>query len=230
MSMSPHPAAEPAEDRVDEAPAPTSTSRRRFVRTVGLGAAALGAAAATGSALSGVASAQTASSEVPELTESDIELVQFLQSVCLAGEAILTSAVTSQQITDSAISEQLRTFAGHHGDQAAKFGELLTEEEQITDPNPTLTSSETSAVEAALDQSVLLGQLLDLEERMAATMLASLGEATSFLVAGDIAAVLPVVGQQAAALGQDLDAPIDSWLPAFATTDGAMTPAEFPIS
>jgi hypothetical protein len=232
MSMSPDPAVDPAGEPTGAAPAPASPSRRSFVRTVGLGAAALGAATATGAALTGVVSAQAAgdTSEVPELSDPDVEIVRFLQSISLAAEEILLSAVDNPQLTDSAQSEELRTFAKHHADHAERFGTLLPEDEQVTDPNPTLTTSSTSAVDEATDATLLLGQVLELEEQLAATMLASVTEAESFLVARAIAAVLPVVSQQAAAIGGDLGAPIDTWLPAFGTTDGALTPAQFPIS
>jgi len=70
MSMSPLNPADPIIDRADD-DGPTSPSRRRFVRTVGLGAAALGAVAVTGTALTGVASSAQTDSDPPYLTPAD---------------------------------------------------------------------------------------------------------------------------------------------------------------
>ena len=226
MSMSPrHPVA-PADDRLDGDVAPASESRRRFVRNMGLGAAAVGAVAATGASLTGVASAQTTATP-PELDAADVDLLAFLQSIQLAAADALTTAA-DLPVLDSAVAEQLRGYVRHHKDQATTFGALLTEDEAVTAPNPTLLAQITGEIEGAADQEALVSVLYRFEEQLAATHLAAMGEADSWLVAGPVASILPIVGQMAAALGSTADLPTETWLPAFGSADGAFTPAAFP--
>lgn len=227
MSMSPRHPVDPVDDRAKSPAAPASPSRRQFVRSVGLGAAALGAAAAAGTALSGTASAQTAATEPPELSPSDIALVQFLQSISLAGEDGLATAATKPGIVGQ-LAEEIRGFSRNHAAQAKALGGLLSKENAITAPNPRLLAQLDGQINGTGDQAALLGVLLAFEEQVAATMLQAMGDAQSWLVATPVASALPIIGQQAAALGSAADKPIADWLPAFGTTDGALTPAAFP--
>lgn len=225
MSMSPR---QPVDQVADGAePVPASASRRRFMRNVGLGAAALGAAAVTGTALAEVASAQTSGAEAPELSAADVALLQFLQSISIAAEEGL-SASAEKTFLQTEISEQLRQYSRHHRTQADAIGALLPEDDAITTPNARLLGEITSNVDRAGDQAALLGVLITLEEDLAATMLEAVGTAQSFLVSGAVATIQPIVAQQAAALGSANDAPIDQWLPAFGTTDGALAPSAYP--
>jgi hypothetical protein len=229
MSMSPRHPVEPVADR-DDAPAPASPSRRRFVRTVGMGAAALGAAAATGTALGGVASAQsTSSSEPPELGAGDVALLRFLQSISLAAEDALTAAADERYL-EADLGEQFRTFSRHHRNHAATFGALLSDADMVSAPNAKLLGEVTRDIDGAGDQDALLRAVQGFEERLAATFLVAVSDAESWLAAGPIATVLPVVDQQAAAIAQELDLPVGEWLPTFASTDGAYTQAAYPVS
>ena len=228
MSMSPHHPVDPAEDLV-ETGAPAATSRRRFVRNVGLGAAAVGAVAVAGGALTQVASAQTASSEVPELEPADIALVQWLQGLSLAAEDGLTTASQAPVLT-AANRSTVQAFVRHHRDQAAALGALLQEDEVVTTPNPRLLTELNGQVQGAASEEALLTVLQTFEERLAATMLAAVGTADAFWVAGAVASATAVVGQQAVTFGNAADLPIDEWLPPFATTDGAFTQAAYPVS
>jgi len=226
MSMSPRHPVDPVDDRA-EAPAPESPSRRRFVRNVGLGAAALGAVAVTGSALTGTAAAQTAAAEPPDLDTADVSLVQFLQSVSLAGKEGLTTASRKPGVT-SQVAEDLRVIARHHGDQATALAALLPTDEPATVANPRLLAQLEGQIDGAGDEAALLAVLLEFEEQVAATMLQAMQDADSWVVAAAVASVLPVVGQQAAALGSMAGTPIGDWLPAFGSTDGALSPTAYP--
>ena len=229
MSMSPRHPVDPVDDRAEAPAAPASPSRRRFVRNVGVGAAALGAVAATGAALSDVASAQTTATNPPDLSAADISLVQFLQSVSIAGQKGLLTAAGKSVLT-STLNEEVRTFARHHATQAVTLGTLLSKENNITAANPKLLAQLNGQVNGASDQAALLNVLLTFEEQVSATMLQAMGEAQSFLVSGAVGSALAVVGQQAAALGSAAGKPIGDWLPAFGSTNGALTPAAFPTS
>jgi hypothetical protein len=225
MSMSPRHPVDPAAEPTEADTAPASASRRRFVRNVGLGAAALGAVAVTGTAITGVATAQT--EEPPELDAADVGLLQFLQSLSLAGEQGLATAAGKTYLA-TPTAEELRDFSRHHAAQADAITALLPETDVITAPNPTMLAELEGAVDGAADEPALLGVLLTFEEDLAATMLQAMSTAESFLVAGAVAKILPIVGQQAAALGTLADAPLTEWLPAFGSTDGAFTPAAYP--
>jgi hypothetical protein len=229
MSMSPR---HPVDQVADGAePAPASASRRRFVRNVGLGAAALGAVAVTGTALSEGASAQSSGSAAtpPDLGPADVALAQFNQSLLLAAAEGLSKAAEATYL-ESETREEIRLFSRHHTTQAAAVGALLAEAQQITTPNPKLLADIESAAGGAADQVALLSALQKIESNLAATMLAGIGQAQLFLVAEAMATVQPVLGQQAAALGSAANQDIGQWLPAFGTTDGAYTPAAYPVS
>jgi hypothetical protein len=225
MSMSPRHPVDTADEPSEAATAPVSPSRRRFVRNVGLGAAALGAVAVTGTALTGVASAQT--EEPPELDPADVSLLQFLQSLSLAADEGLNAAIERPFIGSEA-SEETRKFARHHGDHATAIGALLPETDAITAPNPRMLQELLGSVGGAPDEAALLGVLLTFEEDLSATMLVAMGAAQSFVVSGAIARIQPVVGQQAAAFGALSGTPITDWLPAFGSTAGAFPPADYP--
>ncbi len=231
MSMSPRHPVDPVDDRAGAEPAPASPSRRRFVRSVGLGAAALGAAAATGAGLTGVASAQSSSSSatLPDLVAADVSLVQFLESVSLAAESGLASAADAPYL-DSAVAELLRGFSRHHRDHATTFAALIPKTANITTPNPKLLSELTGKVDGAANQAALLGVVQAFEEQMAATMLAGVGQARSWVLASTISSIAPIVGQMAAAIGSTAGQPVSQWLPAFASTNGALAPSAYPVS
>jgi len=229
MSMSPRPPVDPVEDRADAPGASAPTSRRRFVRNVGLGAAAVGAVAVTSGTLGSVASAQTASETVlPDLGPSDVALAQWMQSLSLAAAAGLTTAAAGTFVS-SPDQEMLRAYARTHTVQAAAFGAIIPKDDAVTTPNPKLMSQLDAAVAGATNDSALLSAVQDVESNLAATMLAALNTSKSFVIAGILASAFAVIGQQVAAIGVTTDQAIDEWLPTFATTDGAFTQAAYPV-
>ena len=214
MSMSPRQPVDQVADGTE--PVPASASRRRFMRNVGMGAAALGAAAVTGTATA------------PELPAADVTLLQFLQSLSLAAEDGVKAAADKTYL-QTELREEIRLFSRHHRDQAAAIGALLSATDAITTPNAKLLGEITSNADKATDQASLVAVLLTLEEDLAATMLDAIGKAESFVVSGAVATIQPIVAQQAAALGSANNAPIDQWLPAFGTTTGAFAPSAYPV-
>jgi hypothetical protein len=226
MSMSPRRPVDPVDDRTEAPAAPASPSRRRFVRNAGLGAAALGAGAATGTALTGVASAQTATTEPPQLSASDVGMVQFLQSLLLAAAASLAAAAEVPGIA-SVIAEELRGFSRNSTTQAGAFGALLPKASVVTTPNPKLLAQGTAP--ATTQQQVLQLQL-QLVEQLDATLLQQLGQVQAWQVAAVISSVLPIVSQEFAALNTALGNSINQWLPPFGSVTGALTPAAYPVS
>ena len=225
MSMSPHTETTPA--RTTTAASAAVTSRRSFMRAATLGAAALGTAAATGVALTGTAVAATAVAET--LVPSDASLVVFLQSLSLAAQQALATAADSTALTCT-YRERLREFARHHRDQAARLGtHLPTETAAATVANPTLLSQMNSQLGSAGSQPAILLAAAGFEENLSATFITALGQTTSEAVAEAIAGCAPVLGQQAADLGQDAGQAQSTWMPAFAPTTGAYTPSAYPV-
>ena len=203
----------------------TAPSRRGFMRTVGLGAAAVGAMAVTGSVLTDVVSAATTTDT--DLVAADIELLVFLQSLELAAEkSVATAAEVSFLSTASA--QRLRQFSRLHHDQAVALATILPST-TIAPVNSTLLAQVDGNVAGAGNEAALMAVIQMLEENLSATFLAALGQVQAWHAAEQIAIVCPVNGQQAAAIGFDAGQPTSQWLPAFASTNGAFTQAAFPV-
>jgi hypothetical protein len=204
-------------------------SRRSFVRTLGVGAVVVGAATAAGVAVASGAAAVEAGGDAPELSEGDVQLVAFSQSLELAATEAYVAAIATK-LLDPETEETARSFERHHRDHAQVMGALLPEGQTVTSPNPTLLSSLVSPIQDATAVAAVLSVLFGLEQRLAATYLRSMGLAESWLVAGPIASILPINSQQAVVMGRLAGEPESAWLPARGTTDGAFDPASFPIS
>lgn len=235
MSMSPHSETSTPE----EAAATAVTSRRSFVRTAALGAAALGTVAATGAALTGVAGASEmmtsssggagAAAAESSLSAVDAALLTFLQSISLAAQQALQSASDATYLSNVTM-ERMREFSRHHRDQAARLGKLLpTDAAAATPANASLLAQMTSKFNAAGTETEMLNALAGFEESFSATFIVALGQADHFTVSEAIAGCAPILGQQAASAGADAGQPQSTWLPAFAPTSGAITQSAYPI-
>jgi len=234
MSMSPHPETGPAEGSTAAV-----TSRRSFVRTAAFGAAALGTVAATGVAFAGVAGASesmtsssggsSAAATEPSLSVVDSTLLAFLQGVSLAAQQALQSASDATYLSNTAM-ERLREFGRHHRDQAARLGKLLpTDVAASNAANPALLSQMNAKFSGSGSQTELLNAVANFEESLSATFIEALGQADHFSVTEAIAGCAPIIGQQAASAGADAGQPQSTWLPAFASTSGALTQSAYPI-
>ncbi len=200
------------------------SSRRGFMRTVGLGAAAVGALAVAGSVLTDVVEAATPDANI---SATDKELLAFLGSLEYAAEKSLYSAAEVAYLS-SATAQRLRQFARLHHDQAVALGAILPTS-TIVPINSTLQAQIDGKIAATSNEAALLAVVQTLEENLSSTMLSALGQAQSWHVAEQIAIVCPVNGQQAAAIGFDAGQPTSQWLPAFASTAGSFTQAAFPV-
>jgi hypothetical protein len=202
----------------------TTPSRRGFMRTVGLGAAAVGAMAVTGSVLTDVVDAATTDTD---LVAADIDLLVFLQSLELAAEKSLATA-GEVSFLSAASAQRLRQFSRLHHDQAVALASILPST-TIAPINSTLLAQVDGNVAGAGNEVALMAVIQTLEENLSATFLAALGQVQAWHAAEQIAVVCPVNGQQAAAIGFDAGQPTSQWLPAFVTTNGAFTQAAFPV-
>ena len=237
MSMSPHSETSTPE----EAAAAAVTSRRSFVRRAALGAAALGTVAATGATLTGVAGASEmmtsssggagagAAAAESSLSAVDAALLTFLQSISLAAQQALQSASDATYLSNVTM-ERMREFSRHHRDQAARLGKLLpTDAAAATPANASLLAQMTSKFNAAGTETEMLNAVAGFEESLSATFIVALGQADHFSVSEAIAGCAPILGQQAASAGADAGQSQSTWLPAFASTSGAITQSAYPI-
>lgn len=219
---------EPVEGTLAEHEARLS-SRRTFVRSLGLGAAAVGAVAVGGVALAGGASAQDAGGDAPELSQGDIQLLAFHQSLELAVVEAYVAAVDTR-LLDPTATEMARRFERHHRDHAQTMGALLPEGQVVTTPNATLLTELTAAIDGASTVQDIQRAMYVVEQSLAATYLRSIGLAESWLVAGPMASIMPIDAEQAVALGLAIGEPKAALVGPVATTERAYDPARYPVS
>lgn len=206
-----------------ETPGP---SRRGFLARIAAGGAAL----TVGSQLLPLGTligAQEGEEDAVE-REGDDAIVAFLASVALAGSTAYSAAISSQNaLVSEPVVEILRQFGAHHRRQAAGLNSLI--EVPVEEPNATLLAEQEQVIEQAADQAALLTALQELEQAVAATHLAALGELEAQADAALVARALPVCAQQATVLGSFLDQPLEELVPESQTTDGALTEADYPL-
>ena len=175
--------------------------------------------------------------EPVEMTAEDLQVVRFAESVERAAVAAYQLAIDGRQLIDPAVAESALIFQRHHGDHAEALYCLAGNEpaadgaEAVADqrmaPNSALVQALAPQIQAASDQAAVLELLYGLEEGAAATYLFALGVLETIDVAGAAGLILPVEGQHAVVWGQALGKPIQEWMPAFQTADGALDPAEY---
>jgi hypothetical protein len=215
----------------------TRASRRRFMRTLGLGGAvAVGAAVVPMTAMAGAAGALGGQDEGGEesgggesdLPAGDLAIVEFAQGVEFAAVAAYELAV-SQQLLSAQETELARTFGRHHAEHGTALGTLAGQASDELDrsPNQALVDAVAPQLQAAAAAPDLLQVLFTVEQGAAATYLTALGALESPTAAGPAASIVPIEAQHATALGTVLDLPIEEWMPAFQPTAGAFDPAEY---
>jgi hypothetical protein len=161
--------------------------------------------------------------------DADETTLQFLASVALAAADAHRAGAEVAGIEETTV-EVIRSFGANHRTQAGALNALIPEDALVTVPNEALLSEATAALAGAGDEVAVLGVLRDMTEQIAATHLAALESVEDQNDAGVIAAALGTVSQQAtvlAVLGGDS---VEAASPATQTTEGALTPAEYPVS
>jgi len=205
------------------------SSRRRFVRNLGLGGViVVGGTALPMGVLAGLAAAQGTTTEPPELSSGDRTIVEFAQGLEFAAAAAYRLAVDSK-LLDSQQANLCATFGRHHDEHGTALGQLAGQasDELDTTPNAAVVAAVAPQLQAAETPEAVLRVLYDVEEGAAATYLAALGQLEAVAAAGPAASILPVEAQHATALGTLLDLPPAEYLPAFQTQAAAFDPAEY---
>jgi hypothetical protein len=212
----------------------TRATRRRFVRTLGLGGAvAVGAAMVPVGAVAGAAGAlggqdTGGGAGESELPAGDLAIVEFAQGVEFAAVAAYEVAV-GRGLLSPTETELARTFGRHHAEHGTALGTLAGQptDELDRSPNQSLVDAVAPQLQAAPTAADLLQVLFTVEEGAAATYLTALGALESPTAAGPAASIVPIEAQHATALGTVLNLPIDEWMPAFQPTAGAFDPAQY---
>jgi hypothetical protein len=207
-------------------PEHAGSSRRQFLRRVGVGGAAV-AVGATGISLAALlpASAQsTATSEV--ITDADTPIIAFSQTVELALVLLYQKAIDTKKL-NAIVTETARTFSLHHNDHATALATLL-DTDAPNKGNQALIDQYGPQITNATDQNGIVQVLYQLEQSMAATYQSQLGKLERAFSAGPVSTIQPIEGQQAVVWGQVLDLPTDQWLPAFQNDSGAFDESKYP--
>lgn len=209
-------------------------SRRGFLKRVAVGGAVL----AVGSQVvpvGGLVPAATGQEDGGSgddegvTTDPDEEQVIFLAGVALASAEAFSLAEGASGLSEGVLGT-LRSQGAHSSTQADDLNGLLPEDiGTVTAPNPTLVDEVTAALEGS-DQTAALAALADLQDRVGATYLAALGQIGDINDARLVASLVPVPGQTAALLRTLADPSVDpaSLVPDTLTTEGALTPSEYP--
>ncbi|MBI2703698.1 MAG: ferritin-like domain-containing protein [Actinobacteria bacterium] len=203
-------------------------SRRQFLRRAGIGSAtlAIGATTVSIAALMPQATGQTAGTA--ELTPGDSSIIGFAQGLELAAVDAYRAAVATNRLP-VAINETARTFGLHHEDHAKALGTLAGKAAPNT-ANPQLVQLFAPQIESASSETAIMQVLYNLEQAAAATYELALGELEMVETAKPVSTILPVEGQHAVVWGQQLELPVDQWLPNFQSKSDALDPARFATS
>lgn len=201
------------------------TSRRRFVRNLGLGGAvAVGAAAVPATILASTTAAaaqSSSSSEEADLTPDESAIVAFAIGLELALEAAYEQAVDTR-IFDSEQDELARTFARHHHEHAVALNTLAGgDSDEIGSANQALLDTLAPQLAGADTPDALMQVLYDAEQSAAASYFQALSEIETGIVSASAASIMPIEAQHATTIGAALELPQDQWMPPFQTNAGA---------
>jgi hypothetical protein len=195
-------------------------SRRRFLGELGVGGAAV---AAGSSLLPALRLLPAGAQEGEEATDED--LATFMASAELVAVEVYAQAADSGQLEGEALAFAER-FGDHHQDYADALGEAAGASPDVN--QNLLDTVYATPIEDAVDQLSWLNLLLTVENDLAATYVSLLGEVDAEL-AGLMATILPVEGQQAVVIGHATgELEPNEYLPALQTQTGALDPAAFP--
>lgn len=220
-------------DHTDPEVEPTvaGSSRRRFLTRAAVGGAvlAVGTQLVPAGRLVPAARAQddVENDEEGETLTPDEALLAHLAGLLLAAAQGYGLAVDpARSSLSEPVTEVVRQLGANHNAQATSLNQLLPV--AVDEPNGTLGQQLTTDITAATDEAALLGVLVDLEEALAATEFAMLGEITDQNDAKNVAAILPTANQQAVVLGSLAGTPLTELIPAEQTTEGELTVEAYP--
>lgn len=204
-------------------------SRRGFLKKVAVGGAVLAVGSQVVPVGGLVPGASGQEDEEGVTPNPDEEQIIFLAGIALASAEAFSAAEATTGLSEDVLAA-LRSQGAHSSSQASDLNGLLPEViGTVTAPNQALVDEATSALEGA-DQVAALNALADVQDRVGATYLAALGQIGDINDARLVASLVPVPGQTATLLRTLADPAVDpaSLVPETLTTEGALTPAEYP--
>jgi len=173
--------------------------------------------------------------EPPIVEGTDLVLVVFLQSIELAASEAYNAMVETGKLAP-AVAQTARQFTLNHTEHAKALAELAGGA-ATTVANPRLISELTPRIAAATTRDELATIAYELEESIAATYAATLGQFDAFQAAGEASRILPVDSQQAIVWSQVLypdtnewATQITRWIPNFQSASGAINITEYAAS
>ena len=172
----------------------------------------------------------------PAIVEgTDLVLVVFLQSIELAAVQAYAAMVETGKLAP-AVAQTARQFSLNHAEHSTALGELAGGQ-ATTVANPRLVSELTPRIAAAGTREELATIAYELEESIAATYAATLGQFDDFRAAAEASSILPVDSQQAIVWSQVLypdpnewATQITRWIPNFQSASGAINITEYAAS
>ncbi len=222
-----------------EPAAVTGSSRRAFLaRTAAGGAVAasvgtigLGGGLAVLPALGQEAEETPTAISATTLATSDF--AAFAAPLELAATQAYLAAITNgrTELNDEWI-DTLTQFLRHHQEVATLLVSLVVAPEDGPSAPPTADPGVTAQFTPPLgaDQNGILSRLAELEEGLAATHLAVIGDLEDTVIAKTVIQVSAVEQQQAVALGRAAGTAIDALTPAVGSTEGGLTPGGTPAT
>ena len=196
----------------------TATTRRTFLTRAALGGALVSAAAVV---LPAVTSGTPAGAVGDRGTLKDPDFVAFATPLELAATLAYTRALQSN-LLDVTWTARATEFRSHHQSIADTLVTLGDPNAPAPEADATIGKTWLDAVSAAKEQNPLLLALATIEDTLAATYLAAVGQLAEQSTAKTITQALAVEGQQAALLAVGGGTPIPAVTPATSSVTGAI--------
>lgn len=223
---------------IDPTEPAAATSRRAFLARTAAGGAVAASAGAVG--LGGglavlPALGQTADETVqtPAAISATIltspDFAAFAAPLELAATQAYLAAITNgrTELSDDWL-DTLTQFLRHHQEVATLLASLGDPDAATPAADPAVTARFSPPLGA--DQTAILARLAELEEGLAATHLAVIGELEDTVTAKTVIQVSATEQQHAVALARAAGTSIDVLTPAVATTEGGLVPGETPAT
>ncbi len=196
------------------------SSRRKFVKGVGMGGVALTIGAATIPLTSLWNSAYAA-------TSMDVGIAKFAESVELAAVAAYGVAAKTGKVKGAGLKTAV-SFAKQHADHAKAFGGFAGDTKKAV-ANPKLVAALGPEIQKAKTEIDIVKIAYTVENAAAETYLYAIGALTDKSALALTATILPVESQHAAVWANVLGESIKTYIPSFLTDTMALKPTAYPI-
>jgi hypothetical protein len=159
-------------------------------------------------------------------TDADRELLTFANTLELAAAELYGVALAAGTLDDDTTAIVVG-FADHHRQYAEAIAGLIGSDAPNQANEAVLREFES---EFEGDQESILEAAFELEQAVAATHLAILGELRGTDGAALVASIQPIEARQAVVLGEMVGLPLAETVPELESTDAALDPDEFPAN